>query len=149
LLLLLLPIAAATTDPFPPSAAYLTPPTHGDLGGCILASPLCKIDSSTGSNSLPIISFVEYHADIPQSALDVASSVKELAQSNDTENARPVSVLVNNAGIIGKSKQLTMKVNLIGPAMLTLALLSLMSMDSNESSCNNENMEQTRVQVQL
>lgn len=68
---------------------------------------------------LPNISFVEYHADALQSAMDMASSVKE--------RGSPLTVLINNAGIMGKSKRLTMKVNLIGPAALTLALLPLLT----------------------
>jgi NAD(P)-dependent dehydrogenase (short-subunit alcohol dehydrogenase family) len=79
--------------------------------------PACK-SNAVASEALPDILFVEYHADNPQSALDLASAVKDLN--------RQVTVLINNAGIMGKSKQLTMKVNLLGPVLLTLALLPLM-----------------------
>ena len=87
-------------------------------------TPTCG-GSSENASALPIISFVEYHADNPQSALDLASSVKNLD--------REVFVLVNNAGIMGKSKQLTMKVNLLGPVILTLAVLPLMNKNSSNA----------------
>lgn len=80
--------------------------------------PTCEDKPSGNANVLPTISFVEYHADNPESALEFASTVKALN--------RQVTVLINNAGIMGKSKQLTMKVNLMGPVLLTLALLPLM-----------------------
>jgi NAD(P)-dependent dehydrogenase (short-subunit alcohol dehydrogenase family) len=79
--------------------------------------PACE-SNTVASETLPHISFIEYHADNPQSALDLASEVKSLD--------RKVNILINNAGIMGKSKQLTMKVNLLGPVLLTLALLPLM-----------------------
>ena len=74
---------------------------------------------------MPSISFIEYHADIHQSALDVAS---KLAALNET---KPLTVLINNAGVMGISEQLTMRVNLLGPAMLTFAMLGLMMKNSN------------------
>ena len=76
---------------------------------------------------LPLISFVEYHADVPQSALDMAASIKDMNS--------PLTILINNAGIMGKSKQLSMKVNLLGPAYLTFALLPLMSKSTATSPC--------------
>ena len=47
----------------------------------------------------------------------------------------PLTILINNAGIMGKSKQLSMKVNLLGPAYLTFALLPLMSKSTATSPC--------------
>lgn len=79
-------------------------------------------------DAMPTISFVEYHADKPLSAIDVASSIKGLAGSSR------LSVLINNAGIMGKSKRLSMRVNLVGPAMLTFALLPLMMKSGEEGS---------------
>ena len=67
---------------------------------------------------LPTIRFVEYHADDPQSAISMASSVKDMKS--------PLTVLINNAGIMGKSKQMSMRVNLLGPVWLTFALLPQM-----------------------
>jgi len=96
-----------------------------EIQGALNVTPIVKESSSESCREedkdllLPTISFVQYHADRPQSALDVASSIKELGS--------PLTVLINNAGIMGKSKQLTMKVNLIGPSMLTFALLPLMT----------------------
>jgi len=69
-------------------------------------------------DELPTIRFVEYHADDPQSAISMASSVKEMKS--------PLTVLINNAGIMGKSKQMSMRVNLLGPVWLTFALLPQM-----------------------
>ncbi|KAL7525770.1 hypothetical protein ACHAXR_001152 [Thalassiosira sp. AJA248-18] len=77
-------------------------------------------DDTEDDDDMPMISFVEYHADMPQSAQAVASSIKDL------ESSSRLSVLINNAGIMGKSKRLSMKVNLVGPALLTFALLPLM-----------------------
>ena len=62
--------------------------------------------TSADEKKVPTITFVEYHADVPQSAMNVASSVKELGS--------PMSILINNAGIMGQSKRLTMRVNLLG-----------------------------------
>ena len=76
-------------------------------------------DSEDDDVDLPAITFIEYHADVPQSAFDMASSI--------TDMKSPLTVLINNAGIMGKSKQLTMRVNLLGPAYLTFALLPLMA----------------------
>ena len=89
-------------------------------------APICNDDvTSDNSSALPTISFVEYHADQSHSALDVASFVKGLDGQ--------VTVLLNNAGIMGRSKQLTMKVNLLGPVFLTMALLPLLNESSKAS----------------
>ncbi|CAM9648385.1 unnamed protein product [Heterosigma akashiwo] len=85
--------------------------------------------SNNGGKYLPTISFVEYHADVPESALNVASYIK--AQSKGTE--KRLTLLINNAGVMGKSKPLTMKVNLIGPVVLTIALLPLMVKPSGDN----------------
>lgn len=90
-----------------------------EIEGLLKVTPIKDGNKSNGEGDMPTISFVEYHADVPKSALNVASSIKDLGSS--------LSVLVNNAGIMGKSKQLSMKVNLVGPAMLTFALLPLMA----------------------
>ena len=91
-------------------------------------TPICNDDDVTSDNSsaLPAISFVEYHADQPNSALDLAAFAKGLDGH--------VTVLINNAGIMGKSKQLTMKVNLLGPIFLTMALIPLLNESSVKSS---------------
>jgi len=81
------------------------------------------VESSVG---LPTITFIEYHADIPQSALNMSTSVKELG--------RPLSILINNAGIMGQSSRLTMHVNLLGPAYLTFALLPLLLTEGENRS---------------
>jgi len=70
----------------------------------------------------PSVYFVEYHADDERSALQVASRVKEISIETNSK----LSVLVNNAGIMGHSKQATIKVNLLGPVFLTFALLALL-----------------------
>ena len=75
--------------------------------------------SKDEEDELPTIRFVEYHADKPQSAISMASSVKEMKS--------PLTVLINNAGIMGKSKQMSMRVNLLGPVWLTFALLPQMT----------------------
>eukprot|EP00804_Cyclotella_cryptica_P007313 CCRYP_002563-RA/>CCRYP_002563-RA protein AED:0.04 eAED:0.01 QI:0/0/0/1/0/0/2/0/384 len=98
-------------------------------------TPVCRSNVSDDSTSLPIISFVEYHADDPRSALDVALFVEKLIQPG-TNVDRRLTVLINNAGIMGRSKQLTMTVNLIGPALLTLALLPMMNGASRASMIN-------------
>jgi NAD(P)-dependent dehydrogenase (short-subunit alcohol dehydrogenase family) len=91
-----------------------------EIRGLLSVTPLESAGESNGNEtSVPTISFFEYHADVPQSALNVASFIKELGS--------PLSILINNAGIMGKSKQLTMHVNLLGPAYLTFALLPLMT----------------------
>ena len=88
-------------------------------------APTCGGSNNENASPLPIISFVEYHADNPQSALNLASSVKNLDGQ--------VVVLINNAGIMGKSKQLTpMRVNLLGPVLLTLAILPLINNSSSK-----------------
>ncbi|KAL7549729.1 hypothetical protein ACHAWF_012995 [Thalassiosira exigua] len=71
-----------------------------------------------GGDDPPAVTFVEYHADDPLSATHAASSIEGLEV--------PLKVLINNAGIMGKSKRKTMEVNLVGPALLTLALLPVM-----------------------
>jgi NAD(P)-dependent dehydrogenase (short-subunit alcohol dehydrogenase family) len=81
------------------------------------------VESSVG---LPTITFIEYHADIPQSALNMSTSVKGLG--------RPLSILINNAGIMGQSSRLTMHVNLLGPAYLTFALLPLLLTEGENRS---------------
>ncbi|KAL7487888.1 hypothetical protein ACHAW6_013469 [Cyclotella cf. meneghiniana] len=101
-------------------------------------TPLCKSYANDDATSFPVISFVEYHADDPQSALNLALFVEKLIQPGIDVNRR-LSVLINNAGIMGRSKQLTMTVNLIGPAVLTFALLPLMSGASSEVSNENSN----------
>ena len=73
---------------------------------------------STKEDELPTIRFVEYHADDPQSAISMASSIKDMKS--------PLTVLINNAGIMGKSKQMSMRVNVLGPVWLTFALLPQM-----------------------
>jgi NAD(P)-dependent dehydrogenase (short-subunit alcohol dehydrogenase family) len=94
--------------------------------------PICKNGDSYNTNQLPVISFIEYHADNPQSALDLASSAEDLVKSS-TDIDKRISVLINNAGVMGKSKQLTMKVNLLGPVLLTLVLMPLLDGSSNEN----------------
>ena len=84
-----------------------------------LALDQSKVD---GPIDPPSVYFVEYHADDEGSALRVASRVKEISIETNSK----LSVLVNNAGIMGHSKQLTMRVNLIGPVYLTFALLPLL-----------------------
>ena len=74
--------------------------------------------SKDQEDELPTIRFVEYHADDPQSAISMASSIKDMKS--------PLTVLINNAGIMGKSKRLSMQVNLLGPVWLTFALLPQM-----------------------
>lgn len=84
-------------------------------------------DESIGESvGQPTVTFIEYHADIPQSALNMSKSVKELG--------RPLSILINNAGIMGQSRRLTMSVNLLGPAYLTFALLPLLLTEGENRS---------------
>jgi NAD(P)-dependent dehydrogenase (short-subunit alcohol dehydrogenase family) len=90
-----------------------------EIRGLMRVTPIEGTKEFGGDDDIPMISFVEYHADVPQSALSAASSIKALGP--------PLSILINNAGIMGKSKKLTMHVNLLGPAYLTFALLPLMS----------------------
>jgi len=84
---------------------------------------LKQVNTSSSSKDeeeeLPTITFVEYHADDPQSAISMSSSVKDMKS--------PLTVLINNAGIMGKSKRLSMQVNLLGPMWLTFALLPQMT----------------------
>jgi len=84
---------------------------------------LKQVNTSSSSKDeeeeLPKITFVEYHADDPQSAISMSSSVKDMKS--------PLTVLINNAGIMGKSKQMSMRVNLLGPVWLTFALLPQMT----------------------
>jgi hypothetical protein len=80
-----------------------------EIRGLVKVMPICDSQQSTSctdDNDMPTITFVEYHADVPQSAMSVASYVKELGS--------PISILINNAGIMGQSKRLTMMVNLLG-----------------------------------
>eukprot|EP00571_Detonula_confervacea_P011112 CAMPEP_0172307738 /NCGR_PEP_ID=MMETSP1058-20130122/8518_1 /TAXON_ID=83371 /ORGANISM="Detonula confervacea, Strain CCMP 353" /LENGTH=466 /DNA_ID=CAMNT_0013019981 /DNA_START=21 /DNA_END=1421 /DNA_ORIENTATION=+ len=100
-----------------------------EIQGLLKVTPVKEKRESSSEGDLPTISFVEYHADVPQSALDLASSIEDLGS--------PVSLLINNAGIMGKSKQLTMKVNLVGPAMLTFILLPLMAKSTTPSTVIN------------
>ena len=96
-----------------------------EIRGLMRVTPVMMgTKESRGDNDdgMPTISFMEYHADVPQSALDAASTIKELGS--------PLSILINNAGIMGQSKKLTMHVNLLGPAYLTFALLPLMGEES-------------------
>lgn len=90
-----------------------------EIRGLMRVTPIEGTEKIGGDDDIPMISFVEYHADVPQSALSAASSIKALGP--------PLSILINNAGIMGKSKKLTMHVNFLGPAYLTFALLPLMS----------------------
>ena len=99
------------------------------LDKSIISSPNKEVGRSEGSKLMPKISFIEYHADIHQSALDVASKLEALVTT------KPLTVLINNAGIMGASESSTMKVNLLGPAMLTFALLPLM-MKKNDNHDN-------------
>ena len=96
---------------------------------------------------IPLVKFVEYHADIPTSASNVALAIQNLTTAPANESAkssepsnRRLTVLINNAGIMGKSKQLTMKVNLIGPAILTFALLPFMKPDCTVQNDNSKNV---------
>ena len=88
----------------------------------IMADIRLALDQVDGPIDPPSVYFVEYHADDEGSALRVASRVKEISIETNSK----LSVLVNNAGIMGHSKQLTMRVNLIGPVYLTFALLPLL-----------------------
>ena len=104
---------------------------NADLGKDLVLDIQRELENSSNSTSkgakqTPNISFMEYHADVHLSALDVAS---KLAVLNET---KPLTVLINNAGIMGKAEQLSMKVNLLGPVTLTLALLPLMMKNCNE-----------------
>ena len=103
---------------------------NADLGKDLVLNIQQELENSSsiikgGNQQTPNISFMEYHADIHRSALDVASN---LATLNDS---KPITVLINNAGIMGKSERLSMKVNLLGPVTLTLALLPLMMKNCN------------------
>jgi len=72
------------------------------------------------ANSLgPHATFIEYHAD----RFDDDSGALIRAVGN-----KPVAVLVNNAGTMGGPKSDTIKVNLLGPTVLTLSLLSSFKM---------------------
>lgn len=101
------------------------------LDNSIISSPNSspEVGRSEGSKLMPKISFIEYHADIHQSALDLASKLEVL------ESTKPLTVLINNAGIMGASQSSTMKVNLLGPAFLSFALLPLM-MKKNDNHGN-------------
>jgi len=97
---------------------------NAELGQKLVLDIQRELENSSstteGAKPKPTISFMEYHADKHLSALDMASN---LAALNETS---PVTCLINNAGIMGKSEQLSMRVNLLGPVTLTLALLPLM-----------------------
>ena len=97
-----------------------------EIRGLMKVTPVMGTEESGGNDDVPVISFMEYHADVPQSALNAASAIKELGS--------PLSILINNAGIMGKSKQLTMHVNLLGPAYLTFALLPLMEKSATRTT---------------
>lgn len=98
-----------------------------EIQGVLKMTPTKENESrSFEALDVPTITFVEYHADDPLSALNVASSITPLG---------PLTVLINNAGIMGKSKQLSMKVNLLGPAVLTFALLPLMVKAARNGEC--------------
>jgi len=84
--------------------------------------------TTEGATPKPTISFMEYHADRHLSALDLASNLTVLNESS------PVTCLINNAGIMGKSEQLSMRVNLLGPVTLTLALLPMLMKNCNKES---------------
>jgi NAD(P)-dependent dehydrogenase (short-subunit alcohol dehydrogenase family) len=105
-------------------------------------TPVLNNDESMGGKSSvvgdnqPTITFIEYHANIPQSALHMSSYVKELGY--------PLSILINNAGIMGQSRRLTMHVNLLGPAYLTFALLPLLLLTEGE---NNRTIQPTIINV--
>eukprot|EP00577_Skeletonema_sp_RCC1716_P022152 CAMPEP_0113385224 /NCGR_PEP_ID=MMETSP0013_2-20120614/7352_1 /TAXON_ID=2843 ORGANISM="Skeletonema costatum, Strain 1716" /NCGR_SAMPLE_ID=MMETSP0013_2 /ASSEMBLY_ACC=CAM_ASM_000158 /LENGTH=222 /DNA_ID=CAMNT_0000267965 /DNA_START=301 /DNA_END=965 /DNA_ORIENTATION=- /assembly_acc=CAM_ASM_000158 len=105
---------------------------NADLGKDLVLDIQRELENSSSSTSkqTPNISFMEYHADVHLSALDVAS---KLAVLNET---KPLTVLINNAGIMGKAEQLSMKVNLLGPVTLTLALLPLMMKNCNDDKKN-------------
>jgi len=105
---------------------------NADLGKDLVLDIQRELENSSSSTSkgAPNISFMEYHADVHLSALDVAS---KLAVLNET---KPLTVLINNAGIMGKAEQLSMKVNLLGPVTLTLALLPLMMKNCNDDKKN-------------
>jgi len=76
------------------------------------------------ANSLgPHATFIEYHAD----RFDDDSSAAAAALIRAVGN-KPVAVLVNNAGTMGEPKSDTIKVNLLGPTVLTLSLLSSFKM---------------------
>ena len=76
------------------------------LDNSIISSPNSspEVGRSEGSKLMPKISFIEYHADIHQSALDLASKLEVL------ESTKPLTVLINNAGIMGESEKSTMAV---------------------------------------
>jgi NAD(P)-dependent dehydrogenase (short-subunit alcohol dehydrogenase family) len=92
--------------------------------------------SSSVVGDQPTITFIEYHANIPQSAIHMSTLVKELDH--------PLSILINNAGIMGQSRRLTMNVNLLGPAYLTFALLPLLLLTEGE---NNRTLQPTIINV--
>jgi len=76
------------------------------------------------ANSLgPHATFIEYHADRFDDDDDSAAALIRDAVGN-----KPVAVLVNNAGTMGGPKSDTIKVNLLGPTVLTLSLLSSFKM---------------------
>ena len=112
---------------------------NAELGKELVLDIQRKLENSISTKSkgsdgakqhTPNISFIEYHADIHQSALDVASKLAVLNKS------KPLTVLINNAGIMGKSENLSMRVNLLGPVTLTLALLPMMMNNCNSDETN-------------
>ena len=56
---------------------------------------------------------VEFHAERARSAIAVSSALR----------GRPCALLINNAGVMSTRKDEILRVNLVGPALLTLALL--------------------------
>ncbi len=116
---------------------------NAELGKELVLDIQRKLENSISTNKeherakqqTPNISFIEYHADIHQSALDVASKLTVLNKS------KPLTVLINNAGIMGKSEQLSMRVNLLGPVTLTLALLPLMMTNCNSDERKNNGIK--------
>jgi len=86
------------------------------------------------ANSLgPHATFIEYHAD----RFDDDSSAAAAALIRAVGN-KPVAVLVNNAGTMGGTKSDTIKVNLLGPTVLTLSLLSSFKMQVQQQQQQRE-----------
>ena len=79
-----------------------------------------------GGTGTGTATFVEWHADDPASSLSVASALR----------GRPVALLVNNAGTMGGVRSEILRVNLIGPASLTLALLPGLRLHPNPRVVN-------------
>lgn len=105
---------------------------NAELGKKLVVDIQQALEKSNSTSKVaepkPTISFMEYHADKHLSALDMASNLSVINESS------PVTCLINNAGIMGKSEQLSMRVNLLGPATLTLALLPMLMKNCNKES---------------